>query len=325
MKAGKTETLWGGTLEQQMDAYTVGDDRRWDRRLLTWDIVGTLGHIEGLRAAGLLSTVEHSRLEAALRRALALVRAGKLDVTETDEDVHSAIEKYLTHKLGKLGEKVHAGRSRNDQVMVDLRLFLKDRLLELTDALLDVAEQLASWAGRHREVIWPGYTHGRRAMPSTAGLWAAGYAESLLDDFVPLEAAWQLVDRSPLGSAAGYGVPLPLDRERVARKLGFAGVHGNVTAVQSSRGKLEVVVLGALWGVGYDLGKFAWDVILFSSEEYGFLQLPESLATGSSIMPHKRNPDVFELTRAKASLLEGYLVQAMAVAGKLPSGYHRDL
>lgn len=322
-----TRTLWSGgrPVDAEVSAFTVGDDRDWDRRLLTWDILGTLGHVDGLAAAGVLDAAEREHLRAALREALAAAERGVLTVTDEDEDVHTALESWLVARLGPLGEKVHSGRSRNDQILVDLRLYLKDRLLAVMDGLLDAAHALLAFARRHRSVPLPGYTHQRRAMPSTLGLWAGGLAESLLDDLGPIEAALELADRSPLGSAAGYGVPLPLDRELVARRLGFAAVQRNVTAVQASRGKLEATVLAALWPVGFDLSKLAWDVILWSAEEYGFLSLPSELATGSSIMPHKRNPDPFELLRGRAGVLEGLALEVMAVAGRLPSGYHRDL
>jgi argininosuccinate lyase len=320
-----SETLWGGRLAADVEAYTTAEDRGWDARLLVWDLLGTLAHIEGIAAAGLLTARERDRLRAAVRALLREARGGRFAIGEGDEDVHSAIEKALVRRLGALGEKVHAGRSRNDQVAVDIRLFLKDRLLAVADRTLATAGALAAFAWRHRHVVFPGYTHLRRAMPSTIGLWAAGYAESLLDDLVLLEAALGLADRSPLGSAAGYGVPVPIDRERVARRLGFAGVQRVVTSVQTLRGKLEAAVLAALWAIGHDLGKLAWDVVLFSAEEYGFLRMPAELATGSSIMPHKRNPDVFELTRGRSRQLEGLAVQAMAIAGGLPGGYHRDL
>ncbi len=322
-----TRTLWGGDggLSGRVAAYTVGDDPVWDARLLRWDILGTLGHVDGLAVAGLLTAAELARLRRALRALLADARAGRLAVTADDEDVHTVVERALVARAGAAGEKVHAGRSRNDQVAVDLRLYLKDALLNLTAGILDAAAALASFARKHRRVVIPGFTHQRRAMPSTLGLWAAGYAELLLDDLAPLGAALALADRSPLGSAAGFGVPLPLDRERTARALGFAGVQRNVTAVAASRGKLEVLALSAAWAIAYDLAKLSWDVILFSSEELGFLIMPAALATGSSIMPNKRNPDVFELTRARAGLVEGFLAQAMAVAGRLPGGYHRDL
>ncbi len=320
-------TLWGGgrSLDSALDAYTVGEDRSRAQRLVRWDILGTIAHVEGLAEASLVSPREKTRLVAELRRALRAADAGRFEIGRDDEDVHSALEKWLTLELGELGEKVHTGRSRNDQVLCDLRLFIKQGLLETSTELLGLVGELVEFAEAHKDIVWPGFTHQRRAMPSSAGLWAAGYAEMLLDDLVLIDAALELADRSPLGSAAGYGVPLPLERRVAQRALGFASVQNNVTAVQSSRGKLEVSVLSALWHVGYDLAKFSWDVILFSSEEFAFLGLPRELATGSSIMPHKKNPDLFELTRARAGVIQGALHEAMAVSGPLPSGYHRDL
>jgi argininosuccinate lyase len=322
-----TDTLWGGhgSLSALIGAYTVGEDRLWDQRLLPWDILGTLAHVEGLAAIGIVTGAQARTLRAELRRMLRDARVGRFKVGTDDEDVHTAVERRLVARLGEIGERVHTGRSRNDQVLADLRLFSKDRLLAVMGSVVELARACLTFARRHRDVVFPGYTHQRRAMPSTIGLWAASFAELLLDDIEPLRAALALTDRSPLGSAAGFGVPLPLERELVASRLGFAGVQGNVAAVQASRGKLEVVILSALWTVAYDLAKLAWDVILFSAEEFGYLRIPEDLATGSSIMPHKRNPDVFELTRARAGVLDGLLAQAMAVAGRLPSGYHRDL
>jgi argininosuccinate lyase len=320
-------TLWGGagSLDRILDSYTVGEDRSWDQRLVRWDILGTIAHVEGLAEAGLLGKRERARLNAALRSALKLADAGEFEIGADDEDVHSALEKWLTAELGELGEKVHTGRSRNDQVLCDLRLFTKQGLLDASALLLEAVGALIDFAETHSHVVWPGFTHQRRAMPSSAGLWAGGFAELLLDDLVLIDAALELADRSPLGSAAGYGVPLPIDRSVAQKALGFASIQNNVTAVQSSRGKLEVTVLSALWHVGYDLAKLSWDVILFASEEFAFLELPRELATGSSIMPHKKNPDLFELTRARAGVLQGVLNEAMAVSGPLPSGYHRDL
>ncbi len=322
-----SDTLWGGTggLAEEIAAFTAAGDRQWDRRLAAWDVLGTLGHVEGLAVIGVLDGDEAAALRRVLREIWRDARRGAFTVTDADEDVHTALERTLVARLGAVGEKVHTGRSRNDQVLVDLRLYCKDRLLELSAAVLDLAAALTAFARRHARVVWPGYTHQRRAMPSTVGLWAGSFAEALLDDLTPLRGALELVDRSPLGSAAGYGVPLPLPRELVAERLGFAAVQGNVAAVQPSRGKLDVVVLGAAWTVAHDLARLAWDVILFSAEEFGFLTIPGELATGSSIMPHKANPDVFELTRGRAGLVGGWLAQAVAVAGSLPSGYHRDL
>lgn len=321
------KTLWvqGEGLDPRVAAYTAGDDRAWDARLVRWDLLGTLAHAQGLHAIGVLSPAEHARVKRALRAALKDAATGRLKVTARDEDVHTAVERRLTATLGPLGGKIHTGRSRNDQVLVDLRLYAKDRLLAVEAAALDAAQALAAFARRHARVVFPGYTHQRRAMPSTMGLWAAGHAEGILDALRAIDTALDLYDRSPLGSAAGYGVPLDLPRERVARALGFPGAQRHVTSVQPSRGQHDVLALAALWALGSALGKLAWDAILFTSDEYGFLRLDDRLATGSSIMPQKKNPDLFELTRAREGLLAGCLAQAIAVAGKLPSGYHRDL
>ncbi|MGH7591498.1 MAG: lyase family protein [Gemmatimonadales bacterium] len=307
-----------------MLAYTVGDDRVWDARLLPWDIYGSLGHLEGLRDAGLVSTGEHRALRRELRSALLAVERGRLRIGVEHEDGHSAVEAWLTRRLGPAGERIHSGRSRNDQVATDLRLFLKDRLLAIHQAGCATAEALARFAARHHTALWPGYTHTRRAMPSSAALWAAAYAEGIVDTLEGLSAIWRRVDRSPLGSAAGYGAPLKIRREVASRALGFKGVEPNVAAVQNGRGKLEAAALFWCTQLGHDLAKFSADVILYSGEEFGLLRLPASLATGSSIMPHKRNPDLFELTRALAAALDGDLFATMAIGCRLTSGYHRD-
>lgn len=325
-RGAKAETLWSqsGAVDARMLAYTVGDDRAWDARLLPWDIYGSLGHLEGLRDAGLVSTSEHRALRRELRSALAAVERGRLRIGIEHEDAHSAVEAWLTRRLGPVGERIHTGRSRNDQVATDLRLFLKDRVLAIHRAGCGAADALARFAARHRTALWPGYTHTRRAMPSSAALWAAAYAQGIVDTLEGLSAVWRLLDRSPLGSAAGYGVPLKIRREVAARALGFKGVEPNVAAVQNGRGKLEAAVLFWCTQLGHDLAKFSADVILYSGEEFGLLRLPAALATGSSIMPHKRNPDLFELTRARAAALEGDLFTTMAIGGRLPGGYHRD-
>ncbi len=320
-------SLWGdgSGLDTSMAAYTAGDDRRWDQRLLRWDIIATTGHVAGLTEAGLLTMDENATLAAELTQALAATDAGLLTVTEDDEDAHSALEHRLVDRLGELGEKVHTGRSRNDQVMAALRFYLKAELLEIERAVVTTARSLIAFGASHQRVVMPGFTHLRTAMPSSVGLWAAGYAEVLLDNLGLVDAAYDLADRGPLGSAAGYGTPLPLNRRAVSDALGFASPQLAVTAVQLSRGKLEATVLSALWAVARDLAALSWDVVLFSADEYGFFILPTELATGSSIMPQKRNPDVFELTRGRAGIIAGLATQAMAVAGSLPGGYHRDL
>ncbi len=319
-------TLWGAgsSPDRRLLDATAGEDRPWDARLLRWDVLGSLGHVEGLRASRLLSAGEHTRLRGGLRRALAAVEQGRLRLGPAHEDVHTAVEDWLTRRLPGLGERLHPGRSRNDQVACDLRLLLKDRLLTLADSALAMVEALIGFAGEHRSVLLPGYTHQRRAMPSSLGLWAGAYAEGVLDTVEGLDALWRRVNRSPLGSAAGYGVPLPLRREAAARALGFAGLDRNVATVQGGRGKLEAAVLFWCTQLGHEAGRLAQDVILWSAEEFGYLMLPAELATGSSIMPHKRNPDLFELTRARAAAIEADLGAVLAIKGRLPSGYHRD-
>jgi argininosuccinate lyase len=324
--SGPPATLWVSShaLDRQMLDYTAAEDRLWDARLLAWDILGSLGHIEGLRASKLLKDGEYQRLRAGLRQALREVDAGRLGLGPEHEDVHTAVEDWLVRQVGPVGERLHTGRSRNDQVAVDLRLYLKNRLLLLQDEALDLVEGLVNFAHQHQRVLWPGYTHTRRAMPSSAGLWAAAFAEGLLDTAESLPSLWAKVDRSPLGSAAGYGVPLPLKREVAARALGFREIEHNVALVQNGRGKLEAMVLFWCSQIGHELSKLSTDVIHFSSEECGFLILPADLATGSSIMPHKRNPDLFELTRSRAAALEGDLLTVLQIKSKLASGYHRD-
>jgi argininosuccinate lyase len=304
--------------------YTVGEDRVWDARLLRWDVLGSLGHVEGLRASGLVSGADHARLRRGLRAALAAVDAGRLPIRAEHEDAHSAVDAWLTRREPGAVERLHTCRSRNDQIACDLRLYLKDRLLAAHAHALDLAAALLALARRHRAVLWPGYTHQRRAMPSSAGLWALGYAEGLLDTAESLPALWAMLDRSPLGSAAGYGVPLPLRREVAAKALGFAGVEHAVTAVQNGRGKLEAAALFWCTQLGHDAARLAADVALFGAEEYGYFVLPVELATGSSIMPHKRNPDLFELTRARVAAVEGDLATVMRLKAGLPGGYHRD-
>lgn len=324
----KSKTLWsqpkGAAADTRMLAYTVGEDRHWDSRLLPWDVVGSLGHVEGLRRSGLISVTDHRALRAGLREGLQAARRGALRIGPRQEDAHTAVEQWLTRRVGEAGLRLHTGRSRNDQIACDLRLYLKWTLLDIHDAAGALALALTRFAARHTHALWPGYTHQRRAMPSSAGLWAAAFAEGILDTLESLPALWVRVDRCPLGSAAGYGVPLPLKRAVAARALGFAATDHNVAAVQNGRGKLEGAVLAWCAELGHEAGKLATDAALYSGEEYGLLVLPRSLATGSSLMPHKRNPDVFELTRARAVALDTDLVAVLALKGKLGSGYHRD-
>jgi argininosuccinate lyase len=321
----KPTTLWSSTTpDQRLFEYTTGDDRTWDARLLSWDVLGSLGHIEGLRAARLITAAEYAQMRRGLREVFNATSRGRLQLDQRHEDVHTAVEYWLTSRAPGTGERLHTGRSRNDQVACDLRLFLKDELLKVHSAALALAGALVDFAQRHRSVLWPGYTHGRRAMPSSVGLWAGALAEGVLDTVESLPALWARVDRSPLGSAAGYGVPLPLQRRVVARALGFSGLDVNVASVQGGRGKLEAAVLFWCTQLGHDVARLSQDVIVFSGEEFGYLTLPADLATGSSIMPHKRNPDLFELTRGRASAVEGDLLAVLQIKAKLSGGYHRD-
>ncbi|HEU5303982.1 MAG TPA: argininosuccinate lyase [Gemmatimonadales bacterium] len=318
-------TLWSSNApDQRVFEYTTSDDRQWDSRLLRWDVLGSLGHIEGLRAARLITRAEYDQMRRGLREIFSATARGGLQLDPRHEDVHTAVEYWLTSRAPGTGERLHTGRSRNDQVACDLRLFLKDQLLQVHSAALALAAQLVDFAQRHRTVLWPGYTHGRRAMPSSVGLWAGALAEGLLDTVESLPALWARVDRSPLGSAAGYGVPLPLERQVVARALGFGGLDLNVATVQGGRGKLEAAVLFWCTQLGHDVARLSQDVIVFSGEEFGYLTLPPDLATGSSIMPHKRNPDLFELTRGRAAAVEGDLLSVLQIKAKLSGGYHRD-
>ncbi len=322
----RSKTLWspGTAPDVQMLSYTVADDRALDARLLRWDVIGSLGHLEALAQGGVVTARERGAMRKALLAALKAVEQGELRITVEHEDGHSAVEFWLTRRFGDVGERLHAGRSRNDQVVTDIRLFLKDEVLSLHRLMLTLAEQLLAFGAGHRRVLWPGYTHQRIAMPSSAGIWAAGYAEGLLDAADAVLGFWPRLDRSPLGSAAGYGVPLPLVREAAARALGFAGIDQVVTTVQGGRGMLEAAVLFWCSEAAHHCAKLSSDVILFSAEEFGWLVLPNELSTGSSIMPQKRNPDLFELTRARSAALEGDLATILALKGKLASGYHRD-
>jgi argininosuccinate lyase len=321
----RVKTLWSAAApDEAMLAYTAGPDQLWDGRLLRWDVLGSLGHVAGLAASGLLTPGDYRKLTGALRSALRAVDRGSLQLATNDEDVHTAVESWLTRRFGRVGEMVHTGRSRNDQVCCDLRLYLKATLLDLHGRGRSVVRELLAFAAREQRSLWPGYTHTRRAMPSSAALWAGGVAEGLLDTLATLPGLWVQLDRSPLGSAAGYGVPLPLNREAAAKALGFAGLDQIVTSTQNSRGRIEASVIFWCLQLGHDLARFAADVILLSAEEYGYLELPTEFVTGSSIMPHKRNPDLFELTRGRAAQLEGDLAAILALRSKLTSGYHRD-
>ena len=325
-QAPSPTTLWSPSAppNERALSYTIGDDPHWDSRLLTWDVLGSLGHIAGLRSAELLTPRDHAQLHNHLVEALAAIHRGELSIAREHEDGHTAVELWLSQRDPELGARLHTGRSRNDQIACDMRLFGKDALLGLLELGTRLAAALLGFASQHRLVLWPGFTHQRRAMPSSLGLWAAAFAEGLIDTLETGPSLLIQFDRSPLGSAAGYGVPLALNREATARALGFADVVQTVTAVQNGRGKLESALLFFCTQLAHELSRLASDVCLYSAEEFGFLILPADLATGSSLMPHKRNPDVFELTRARAAALDGDLAQLRFLGSKLTSGYHRD-
>ena len=307
-------------LDSFVESYTVGNDPELDSRLLRYEVYGSLAHAAGLKKIGVLNAREF----AALRLELTKLhdRPGKFAVTREQEDIHTAVEQRLTSALGETGAKIHAGRSRNDQVQVDLRLFLKDRLLALHERAGEAAQAWQEFGSKHN-VVFPGYSHLQRAMPTTIGHWAASHVEAIEDGRRVLRFAYDEADACPLGSAAGYGVMLDLPRTYVAKLLGFSRVQRNTLRVQSSRPRLEAAVLSSLTLLARDLGTLAWDLSLYSTAEFGFLSLSSSFTTGSSIMPQKKNPDVVELTRSRAALFPGWLNQVLAI-GALPSGYHRD-
>ena len=319
--------LWdkGYRLDRDTERFTVGEDYLLDADLIEADVLGSIAHARMLRSIGILSAAEFARLRGGLTRILKAAEAGRFTIRPADEDVHTAVENHLIRRLGPLGKKLHTARSRNDQVLVDLRLYLRERLLEVTSSAVDLAEVLVRFAHRHRLVPIPGRTHTQRAMPSSVGLWAGAFAEALLDDLTLLEAAYRLVNQCPLGSAASYGVAVPIDRQLTSDLLGFARVQNNVLYAQNSRGKFEAVALFALTATMHDVGKLSGDLIFFSIPELGYFELPEEFCPGSSIMPQKRNPGPLEVARALAASVQACLVEVLDIAAKLPSGYNRDL
>ncbi|MFH0962638.1 MAG: argininosuccinate lyase [Planctomycetota bacterium] len=311
-------------LDARIEEFTVGDDYLLDRKLVRADCVGSVAHAKMLAEIGVLSAKEFEALKAELLRILDLHAEGRFTVEASDEDVHTRIENHLTEKLGDLGKKIHTGRSRNDQVIVDVRLYGKERLLELAGALVSLCRALLAFARKHEFVPMPGRTHTQIAMPSSVGLWGGSFLESLLDDLDFLGAAYALLDQCPLGSAASYGVALPIDRKLVADLLGFARVQNNVLYVNNSRGKMELAVLSACSQVMLDLSKMAQDLITYSMPEFAYFSVPAELCTGSSIMPQKKNPCGLELIRAKAARVFGRANELAILLKALPTGYNRD-
>jgi argininosuccinate lyase len=311
-------------MDKLIEEFSVGNDYILDRDLVKYDALGSIAHAAMLQKVGILSEDEFDSIKTTLIEIIQLDQEGKFDISLEDEDVHTKIENYLTEKLGDTGKKVHTARSRNDQVITAIRLYAKDMHLAIADALLSLCEALAGFAKKYEWTPMPGRTHTQRGMPSSMGLWAAAYAESLLDDLAILMQSYTLHDQSPLGSAASYGVPIEIDRELTAELMGFAKVQHNVLYANNSRGKFESVMIHSLCQIMLDLSKIASDVILFSLPELGYLTLPDEICSGSSIMPQKKNPAGMELLRAKAAGLIGLLVSVMGTIKSLPSGYNRD-
>ncbi len=307
-----------------IEQFTIGNDPVYDLQLARYDVMGSLAHITMLEHVGLLPAEELEPLCVELKNILATVEDGTFVIEEGMEDVHSQIEFLLTKKLGDLGKKIHAGRSRNDQVLVDLKLFMRAEIMEIADAVEDLFDLLLTKSEAHKNDLLPGYTHLQIAMPSSFGLWFGAYAECLVEDAELLEAAFRLANKNPLGSGAGYGSSFPLDRKLTTVLLGFEAPHVNVVNAQMSRGKTEFYVLNAISQIATTLSRLAMDVCLYNSQNFGFIELPSSLTTGSSIMPHKKNPDVAELLRGKSNKLKAVPNQMQLLMSNLPSGYHRE-
>lgn len=312
-------------VDAEVERYTVGRDREMDMYLAPYDVIGSLAHITMLQSIGLLDASELEVLTTALREIYVEIEAGKFAIAEHVEDVHSQVELMLTQRLGDVGKKIHSGRSRNDQVLVDLKLMMRDRIERLAHLTERFSRTLVRVSERYRDIIIPGYTHAQVAMPSSAGLWLGAYAEALVDDLRTLRAAFDIVNRNPLGSAAGYGSSFPLDRDMTTRLMGFASPVVNVIYAQMGRGKSERIVATAMANIAATISRLAGDVCLFNSQNYGFVKLEDRYTTGSSIMPHKKNPDVFELTRAYCNRLQALPMEITLITNNLPLGYSRDL
>ncbi len=319
--------LWdkGFSTNKKIDIFTVGNDRELDLALAKYDVIGSLAHVKMLHKIGLLNSKEIISVERELKNILETINKGEFIIENSFEDIHSKIEFLLTEKLGDTGKKIHAARSRNDQVLVDMHLYLKDELNEIKDITNEFFNLLIGLSKKYKEVLLPGYTHLQIAMPSSFGMWFSAYAESLIDDIYFLNAAYKVVDQNPLGSAAGYGSSFAIDRENTTKSLGFKTLKYNSVAAQMSRGKTEKSVAFAMSSIAGTLSKFAYDICLYMSQNFGFVSFPDELTTGSSIMPHKKNPDIFELIRGKCNKIQALPFELTLLTNNLPSGYHRDL
>jgi argininosuccinate lyase len=308
-----------------VEKFTVGRDQEMDIFLAPFDVLGSLAHIAMLQSIGLLSDDEHKKLDAALRDIYTTIESGDFRVADGVEDIHSQVELLLTERLGDIGKKIHSGRSRNDQVLVDIKLFLRSEIEVVVGEVKRLFELLMTLSEKHRDDLMPGYTHFQLAMPSSFGLWFGAYAESLVDDLISLQAAYRIVNKNPLGSAAGYGSSFPLNRTMTTRLLGFDDLNYNVVYAQMGRGKTERIVAAAFSNVAATLAKLSQDACIFLNQHFSFISFPDELTTGSSIMPHKKNPDVFELVRARCNQLIALPNDIAMTTANLPSGYHRDM
>ena len=319
--------LWdkGFEPDKMIEKFTVGNDRELDMRLALYDVEGSMAHITMLESIGLLTQEELQTLLSALEEIKETIRNGSFSIEEGVEDVHSQVEFMLTAKLGDLGKKIHSGRSRNDQVLLDLKLFMRDELKKIAQVTGSLCHSLLDLAERHKDVLMPGYTHLQIAMPSSFGLWFGAYAESFSDDLELLWSAYRIANRNPLGSAAGYGSSFPLDREMTTRLLHFESMHYNVVAAQMSRGKTERAAAMAVAAIASTLSHLAMDVCMWMCQNFGFVSFPDEFTTGSSIMPHKKNPDVFEIMRGKCNRLQSLPNEIALLTANLPLGYNRDL
>jgi len=319
--------LWdkGTSVNELIENFTVGKDREMDMYLAKFDVLGSIAHAKMLKSINLLTQSELAELQSELVKIHQIIENGDFRIEDGVEDVHSQVELMLTRKLGDTGKKIHSGRSRNDQVLLDLKLFTRSEIQKLVESVCELFDKLLTKAIMNRDHLMPGYTHLQVAMPSSFGLWFSAYAESLVDDLVLLKAAYQITNQNPLGSAAGYGSSFPLDRQMTTELLGFDSMNYNVIYAQMGRGKMEKTVAFALSSIAATISKFAFDVCLFMSQNFGFVALPDELTTGSSIMPHKKNPDVFELVRSHCNKIQAIPYQISLMTNNLPSGYFRDL
>ena len=319
--------LWdkGYDIDSWIEHFTVGNDRQLDMQIARFDVEASMAHIRMLETIGLLTSEELQILLSGLQQIADEIERGEFEIEDGVEDVHSQVEQLITQRLGDVGKKIHSGRSRNDQVLVDLKLFYRAQLREVADDVKNLFDRLLLLSDEHKDVLMPGYTHLQVAMPSSFGLWFGAYAETLADDTRLLATAHAIANQNPLGSAAGYGSSFPLNRTMTTQLLNFADLHYNVVAAQMSRGKTELTLSYAIGAIASTLGKLAMDICLFNSQNYGFIRFPDAFTTGSSIMPHKKNPDVFEIMRGRCNRLMNTSNEVSLLISNLPHGYHRDL